>query len=137
MIDQERLVGIISDICFYLGEYVRISSGSEPDLDDKKTYYAVSMILFTVLNCLIELGEELVAGLDAGIPSTYRDVFRLLRKADVISSEMEKELSSLVYYRNRLSHQYVNFDTGDLQAVIVRMPVIKEFVLLSKEMMKK
>jgi len=31
----------------------------------------------------------------------------------------------------------ISLPAGDLQAVIVRMPVIKEFVLLSKEMMKK
>lgn len=133
MIDTERTASIIADLGFYLSEYQRFAPEGVPDFNDKKTYYAVSMVLFTVLNLVIDLGEELVAGLGTAIPSTYRDIFRLLQEAEVIGADMATGLVSLVYYRNRLSHRYADFDESDLRAVIERIPLIEEFARCARQ----
>lgn len=133
MIDTERTASILADLGFYLSEFRRIAPEDVPDFTDKKTYYAVSMVLFTVLNLVIDLGEELVAGLGTAMPSTYRDIFRLLQEAEVIRPEMAAGLASLVYYRNRLSHRYADFNESDLRAVIDRIPLIEEFATCARQ----
>ena len=48
------------------------------DLADKQNFYAVSMIMFTLLNRVFDLGSEIGIAHNMGIPTTYRDIFTLL-----------------------------------------------------------
>lgn len=105
-----------------------MSSEDDYDPDNRKTYYAVSMILFTLLNCIIELGEELITVKNLAVPGSYREIFRLLGKSNIVPKDLAGDLSSLVYYRNKLSHQYSNFNEEDLISVILKLPVIEEFL---------
>lgn len=40
------------------------------DFDDKRNFYAASMILFTILNRVFDLGNEVCIAQDEGIPSS-------------------------------------------------------------------
>ena len=55
------------------------------------------MALFSALNRTIDLGSEIVMANNLGIPSTYRDIFKLLSKNGFIDKTLEKELSRLVF----------------------------------------
>ncbi|UUX91365.1 type VII toxin-antitoxin system HepT family RNase toxin [Methanoplanus endosymbiosus] len=128
MSNINRVSVILGDVRYYLDEFRDISSEDDYDLEERKTYYAVSMILFTILNSVIELGEELITEKNLVVPGSYREIFRLLGKADIVPKDLAKDLSSLVYYRNRLSHQYSGFNEDDLESVISKLAVIEEFM---------
>ena len=50
------------------------------DPDDKRNFSAASMILFSLLNRVFDPGSEGAIAHILGIPSTYRELFVLMRK---------------------------------------------------------
>jgi len=129
--DRERIAIILADIDRYCADLRDFQVRSAENLHDKKYYYAVSRILFSLLNRVIDLGSEMVMGAGLGTPANYRDIFRLLKKGGS-SIEMNRSLSSLVYYRNLLSHEYHTFDESDLIEILARLPQISDFILRMK-----
>ncbi|NCN65747.1 MAG: DUF86 domain-containing protein [Candidatus Altiarchaeum hamiconexum] len=79
---------MINDIEKYFGDLENLGIEKADDLDDRKNFYAVSMVLFTILNRAIDLGEEIVLSKNLGMPSTYKDIFRLLLKNKTIEKNI-------------------------------------------------
>ena len=70
MFDLERLTKIISDIYRYPDDLERMKIKDPRDLDGTKNFYAVSMILFALINRVIDLGDEIVTSRNLGVPGT-------------------------------------------------------------------
>ena len=136
MYDIERIGKIISDIEKYLRDLEELKIKKIEDLEDKRNFYALSMALFSALNRTIDLGSEIVMANNLGIPSTYRDIFKLLSKNEFIDKALEKELSRLVFYRNLLSHEYYDLTDKDIFDLLGRIVVIKQFVEKIKRLLR-
>ena len=136
MYDIERIGKIISDIEKYLRDLEELKIKKIEDLEDKRNFYALSMALFSALNRTIDLVSEIVMANDLGIPTTYRDIFKLLSKNGFIDKTLEKELSRLVFYRNLLSHEYYDLTDKDIFDLLGRIVVIKQFVEKIKELLR-
>jgi len=136
MFDLERLTKIISDIHRYLDDLERLEINNPRDLDDVRNFYAVSMILFTLINRVIDLGDEIVTSRNLGVPGTYREIFNLLERGKVIDKELANDLSNLVYQRNILAHEYHNLTEKDVFRTYRRVHVIRKFVERVKENIK-
>jgi uncharacterized protein YutE (UPF0331/DUF86 family) len=80
MFDLERLTKIISAIYRHPDDLEWIELTDTRDLDYLKNFYAVSMILFTLINRVIDLGDEIVTSRNLGVPGTYREIFNLLER---------------------------------------------------------
>jgi len=132
--DKQRIARIISDIEKYLSDLQKL----EPkQIDDKKTYYAASMLLLTLANRTIDLGDAIVTGGNFGFPSTYRVIFSLLKENGVIDKKMEEELGHIVHYRNLLSHEYAEITTKDVLAFWKSASSISRFMQRVKEFLQK
>ncbi|MBI5036453.1 DUF86 domain-containing protein [Candidatus Micrarchaeota archaeon] len=127
MYDLQRLKQIFLDMDRYFGDLASLNARHASDLRDRKTFYAASMVLFSILNRAIDLGEEIVAAKKLGVPSTYRDIFRLLSEASLIDGKLEKELSSLVGYRNMLAHEYSDFSEKDVFRILNSVHAVRLF----------
>jgi uncharacterized protein YutE (UPF0331/DUF86 family) len=125
--DVERIGSIVSDIRRYFKDLEDIDVKAEKDLKDVKNYYSVSMLLFTIVNRTIDLGEEIVVAEGLGMPSTYRDIFTILADASIIDDTLRDELSGLVSYRNRLAHQYQALNERDIYRIYRRLGSVKAF----------
>ncbi len=136
MYDIERIGKIISDIEKYFRDLEEIDIKKIDDLTNKKNFYALSMVLFFILNRTIDLGNEIVMANNLGVPSTYKDIFRLLAKNKLIDEPSERELSHLVFYRNLLSHEYYGLTEKDVFDVSKRMGVVAQFVEKAKNIVK-
>lgn len=75
---QTRILTILSDIDRFFRDYEKITSEGTIQDADTTRFHAISMVLFTILNLSFELGEEVIGHRHAGLPSTYRDIFRIL-----------------------------------------------------------
>ncbi|ATZ61232.2 MAG: DUF86 domain-containing protein [Methanosarcinales archaeon Met12] len=137
MYDTERIGKIISDIEKYFRDLEELDIKKIEDLEDKKNFYSLSMVLFSAINRTINLGEEVVVANDIGMPSTYREIFRLLAKNKFIDRRLEKRLSNLVFYRNLLSHEYYDLTEKDVFDVSKRIKVVKQFVDIVKDEISK
>lgn len=133
MFDLEQLTKIVSDIYRYLDDLEEIKPKDLHDLDDIRNFYAVSMILFTLINRTIDLGDEIVTSRNLGVPGTYREIFSLLERGGVIDKKLASDLSNLVYRRNILAHEYYDLTTEDIFDVYHMMPVVRVFVERVKE----
>jgi uncharacterized protein YutE (UPF0331/DUF86 family) len=63
-----------------------------------------------------------------GIPSTYREIFTLLRKNGFISDNLSRDMIGLVAYRHLLSHEYHGIDEEKLFILTTKIETIREFV---------
>lgn len=136
MYDRERIASIIGDIERYLSDLQELNITEVSDLDDRRSFYAASMVLFSILNRTIDLGEELVAAKNPGMPSTYRGIFELLARDKIVTASLGAELSRLVFYRNLLSHEYHRVREADVLDVSGRMNTVREFVNKAKELLQ-
>ncbi len=132
----ERFGSIFSDIQKYLRDLEEMNIGREEDLNNKRNFYAVSMVMFSLLNRVLDLGSEMVISHDLGIPSTNRDIFVLLEKNGLISTELGKEMKGLVTFRNLLSHEYHGINESKLFLLTKKVGTIREFVDLMKEIIQ-
>ncbi len=117
-----------SDIYKYLRDLESLEIKSAEDLNDLRTYYATSMILFNILNKIIEVGEKIA--LDNGYyPSSYREIFRILKDIGKIDEDLYKDLDWLVRLRNKIAHRYGEVTKGDLfQAIIMIKDVVRRLI---------
>jgi uncharacterized protein YutE (UPF0331/DUF86 family) len=134
--DMERLGTICSDIRRYLRDLDDLGIREAGDLHDKRNFYAVSMILFSLLNRIIDLGSEMTIAHDLGVPSTYREIFTLLRKNGYIDEDLSGELRRLVTYRNLLSHEYQGISGEQVFELTKKVDVIKKFAKIMQEKIK-
>ena len=138
MYDIERIGKIISDIERYFGdlELEGLNIKNVEDLEDRKDFYAISMVLFSILNRAIDLGDEIVMANNLGMPSTYKEIFRLLIRNKYIGKDIGEELSNLVFYRNLLSHEYYDLTEEDVLEVFKKISIVKKFVERIKDILR-
>jgi uncharacterized protein YutE (UPF0331/DUF86 family) len=127
MYDRERIAVIHGNISHYLRDIDELSIGSVADLQDRRNYYALSMVLFSLLDAVITMASEVVAGMDFGIPTTYREIFSMLHREGLIDAEMLTVMSTLVSYRNRLAHEYGEITPDDLLRILSKINQIRVF----------
>jgi uncharacterized protein YutE (UPF0331/DUF86 family) len=131
--DMERIGTICSDIQRYIRDLEDLNIRQIQDLDDKRNFYALSMILFSLLNRVFDLGSEVALSHNMGIPSTYREIFVLLQKNGFIEPSLAKDMIKLVTYRNLLSHEYHGITEEQLFHLTKKITIIKKFVKLMQE----
>lgn len=124
---QSRIIAIYSDIDRFFRDYEKIIS--EGDIDDDITrFHAISMVLFTILHLSFKLEEEVIGHRHTGLPGSYRDIFRILREENLIDENIRETMSRMVYYRNRLAHQYTGLNREDIEAVISNLNTIWDYI---------
>jgi len=132
-VDKSKVLFLVEQAKGYLKQ---IETMDLKKLDDVG-FDALSMRLFSLLNKIIDLSEEVVKGEELGMPMKIRDLFELLRKGKIISSKMCLELSDLVFLRNGLSHRYDSIDENRVIGVAKDLGTVRKFMELIEKRYKK
>lgn len=133
MYDKERIGRIVGDIDRFFSDLDALGIKDVRDVEDKKTFYAASMLLFSLINRAIDLGEELITANHLGTPATYKDVFFLLYRAKLINSGLKDDLVELSSFRNLFSHEYHSFTPEDILDAHARIGAVRELVKRAKK----
>ncbi|MBU2637448.1 MAG: DUF86 domain-containing protein [Nanoarchaeota archaeon] len=133
MYDLERITRIIGDIERYFKDLENMKIKSAASLN-KERFYSLSMILFAILNRVIDLGEEIVKAKQLGLPMSYKEIFQLLEKGGVINASLARELAGLASMRNVLAHEYYNVSNETVYNAYKRAGSIAEFVKIVKKL---
>lgn len=136
MYDIQRIGKIIGDLNRFQDDLAGLNIRTVRDLNDKKNFYSASMLLFSILNRCIDLGEEIVTAKNVGTPATYRDIFVLLGRKKIIPPAMEQKLSSLMRLRNALAHEYEDFSEKDVFEGLRLVGVVSDFIIVVKALLK-
>jgi uncharacterized protein YutE (UPF0331/DUF86 family) len=134
--DEERIGTIFSDIQRYFRDFEELGIHNIQDLHDKRNFYASSMVLFSLLNRVFDLGSEMAIAHNLGIPGTYREIFVMLRKDGIIENDLAQDMIGLVTYRNLLSHEYHGISDETLFELTKKIPRIRQFVNLMQDMIQ-
>ncbi len=119
---------IIKDIEMFSKDLESTNVKNIEDLKSKEKFYATSMMLFSIINRAIDLGDEVVSDKKLGAPETYRDIFYFLEKEKIIDSKLRQEFSSLIHFRNLAAHEYQNFTDKDVFEAMKKIRAAKIFV---------
>jgi len=102
--DREQVSKIISDIERYTKDLREIGIMSREDLEDRRTLYALSMLLFSIINRALDLADEVILTNRLGMPQSYQEIFDILRRRGFIDRSLADEMARLVFYRNMIAH---------------------------------
>jgi uncharacterized protein YutE (UPF0331/DUF86 family) len=73
----------------------------------EEIFDALAMNCFQTINYLIDIGELAAKRVDKNTYfSTYVDIFEVLKRKGIIDEDELRLISSLISYRNKISHQY-------------------------------
>lgn len=136
MYDKERISIIIEDIKKYSQKLKERNIKKLSDLDDLN-FYACSMIIFSIINRIIDLGDEIIDSKKFGFPSEIKDIFILLGENKVINKKTEEKLKDLIRLRNKIAHRYGSINKGDIFKSIEEVKIVEEFINEIIEYMKK
>lgn len=133
----ERMTVIIKDIERFSRDLSELDIKGIQDLQDKSKFYASSMILFSIINRAIDLGEEIVSYKKLGFPGTYKEIFYLLQKNNIIDKDLYQSLLDLIHFRNLAAHEYHTFTREDVFKAFKKINAVKNFVNAIKESTRK
>lgn len=136
VIDKERIAKILSDLDRYFKDLEALSIHTMQDLQDPRNFYSVSMLLFSLLNRSIDLGDELVTSLRLGMPEKYRDIFELLYKEKIIDRSLYNNFVELIRLRNLIAHEYQMFTEKDIFPGIQKVKEVRAFMDIVKKKVK-
>lgn len=89
---------------------------------------AISMALFTILNASIEIGEEIIEEKKLDFPTSYKEIFLIIKKEKIISKELCDKLSSFMKQRNMIAHQYDEIENEKIYELLLEKKIFKEFI---------
>lgn len=135
MYDLQRIGKIISDINKYSKELESYHLTKE-DLKDSKNYNASSMLVFAILNKLIDLGSEIISAENLGAPDSYQDIMIILSKAGVINKFQAEDMNRLIKKRNIFAHFYEDVSEKELFETIKEFKKVDDFLKTIKKRVK-
>lgn len=136
MYDKERIIVIVEDIKKYSQKLRERNIKKVFELDDVN-YYACSMIIFSIINRAIDLGDEIVNSKKLGFPSETKDIFILLGENKIINKKTEEKMRDLIRLRNKIAHRYGSMNKEDIFKAIEEVKIVEEFVSEIVEYIKK
>jgi len=140
-VDKDR---ILEDIAL-IKKYLKVIETRYKKREDNENqdevefrYLGVSMAFFTILNKMIELGEELVDNLNKNYTFTkYNEIVKILESEKILTSKQAKIFSDFIAYRNEIAHEYDEIYSNEIDWCIKNIDFVEEFVkIVKKELLK-
>lgn len=116
----------------FLQEYKKI--GEEEFLNSYKDIQAVKYTLLETIEACIDIASHIISSRGFERAESYAEMFEILGRRGVISSELSKKLADMARFRNILVHGYAKVDSVRVLKIIrEELKDIEEFV---KEILK-
>lgn len=136
-VDKERVIediGIIKKYLDIIKSKYKKKEDNESEEDVEFRYLGVSMAFFTILNKMIELGEELVDSLDKNYcPTKYHEIVGILESEKILTPLQSKKFRSFIAYRNEIAHEYDEIYQTEIDWCIKNQDFIIEYIRIVKE----
>jgi len=122
---------IIHDIRQYFEDANQIFNRKRRYDNDRRDFYARSMVIFAISNRIIDLAREVTSICGYSKPGEQirnKVFFKRFNDHQVIDLKMRQEMINLVNFRNRISHHFFEITNDELEEVYTRFPTYLEFV---------
>lgn len=121
MTTVEVLKNKVSEVEKYLEMIKRFQTNSkEKILQDVTIKGAVERYLYLLCQSAIDLGEAIISYSDLRTPSTYAEIFEILKEENFISPKLGLEMEKMAGFRNVLTHAYGKIDFDIVYQVLTQ-----------------
>lgn len=126
-IDKEKLLiqlNRLEEHYSRLGDiYERLLHEENKDL----LFSAAERILQITIEDCLNIGNHLIAGIPLRRADTYREIFKRLEEAGILSIELGEKLQACASFRNRIVHLYWEVSRDEIIAKLEDRDCFKEF----------
>jgi len=109
--------------------------GREEFLSNYKNYFTAQRTLEISINICIDIGNHIVTSINEEKPETFTDIMKILAKHEIISNELETQLTKMVKFRNLLGHFYLEIDNEIIYDILQNN--LEDFVSFKKVILRK
>ncbi|HID94866.1 MAG TPA: DUF86 domain-containing protein [Candidatus Latescibacteria bacterium] len=109
-LDTERILSKIDERDSYLEELRGVTPKDFKEYQQPEKRRSCERLLQITIEVVIDICNLFVSGLRLGLPSEENDLFEKLRKAGIITEEMEDKVEEMRAFRNILVYEYAHVD---------------------------
>lgn len=107
----------------YISELENFQSFTVEQLrSSKRDLWAVAHGLQISIECILDIGNHIIADNKLGNPTNYREIVEILGRRGVISAELAEELKEMPGFRNILIHEYLKVDVEKVHKNLQKAP---------------
>ncbi len=111
MPNKQSIYNYIDNLKEILERLVKFRAHSLEDFQKKDDLqWALDRGIQLAVQCCIDIGDEIITGLNFRKPMNYQEIFDVLLQHNIIEIELANKLKQLVRYRNELVHEYWRLD---------------------------
>jgi uncharacterized protein YutE (UPF0331/DUF86 family) len=119
MVDENSILLRIDHLKSYLDFLKEIKTKNEEEyLTNPYIYGSSERFLHLALECVINIGNHLVADLRLRKPQDNKDIFIILHEEEIISSSLKQKLVKMAGFRNLLVHGYTTINRKLIYGII-------------------
>lgn len=118
MIDQRVIINKLNELNKYLKHLRKYEGTNKEELEnDLDKLWSVERGLQLCIQIILDIGNHILS--EKGITvENYSDIFRELRRLEVITESLESKIGGMAGFRNILVHEYAEVDTGIIEKVL-------------------
>jgi uncharacterized protein YutE (UPF0331/DUF86 family) len=138
-LDKELIITKLSKLQQYL-EYLKElrKADLESFINDFKTAGAVERYLQVSIECMIDIGNEIISSLQLQRPERYRDIPYILARSRIIPEGFTDTMNSMIGFRNLLVHDYASINLELVYEFLqTRLEHFQEFIRYIVEWLQK
>jgi uncharacterized protein YutE (UPF0331/DUF86 family) len=131
MTDRETICRRLHALESYAAELERLAATLSRSAFDAtlSTQWMVEHGLQLAIECVLDIGNHLVAGEQLGSPQSYREVIELLGQRGILPADFVDQVRGMPGFRNILVHDYLAVDTAVVWEVLQGGPAqFREFI---------
>lgn len=87
---------------------------------DPLIYGNAKRYLQLAIQCILDIGNHIVADMRLNLPSDNKELFELLAKHRMLSASLSKKLIAIAGFGNVLVHEYLEIDRGRVYAALAK-----------------
>jgi uncharacterized protein YutE (UPF0331/DUF86 family) len=95
---------------------------------DFKARGAVERYLQVSIECIVDIGNEIISSLQLQRPERYRDIPYILAEAKIIPKIFAEKIASMIGFRNLLVHDYASINLNMVYELLkTKLPDFEAF----------
>lgn len=127
MSNKDLLAQLVSKLEDYLEKVKFLQTHSKEEfLENWQIEVQVDRMMQLIIECSIDIGEEILSGIKVRAPKTYKETFLLLHQNKAIDQDLMQEMRDLCEFRNELVHDYLYLGPEKIYDKFIKTPKIIE-----------
>ena len=130
MVKREVVLSRIYKVQEYLTYLQQVKNYTkEQYVNDPMIYGSTERFLHLSIECVIDIGNHVIADMRYRKPESNKDIFLVLLENNIIDEKLKDSLSNMAGFRNILVHDYMRLDRAIVYNILLNnLEDIEQFI---------